>query len=284
MRLIPIEKKAGLSRQEFKEGYLKSAKPVVFTDLINDWPAKDKWTFDFFIRRYGDIKVPVYDKSFSKPGKNYMSPTGHMAFGDYMNLIRSGPSDIRIFLFNLLAKVPELRNDIRKLTIMDGFLNELPFMFFGGQGSYTRIHYDLDCAHVFLTQFQTRKRILLFAPDQSDILGHLPYTVGCLIDMINPDETKFPVLKHLTGYETYLHHGETLFIPSKYWHHIEYTDAGFSLALRAYDSIAQRIRGGYNIARHFMVDRSMNLLLGEKWGSYKTNLALKKQIKNGLAR
>ncbi len=213
-----------------------------------------------------------------------MAPTGHMLLGDYLTMIRSGPCDTRIFLFNILAKVPELRKDIRKLNIMDGFLNELPFMFFGGKGSYTRIHYDLDCAHVFLTQFQNRKRILLFSPEQSDILGLLPFTVGCLVDMIEPDETKYPGLKNLVGFEATLQHGETLFIPSLYWHHIEYTDAGYSIALRAYDSITQRIRGAYNIARHFMVDRSLNLLLGEKWGNYKTNQALKKQIKKGLAR
>jgi hypothetical protein len=283
MRFLAIEKRARLSREEFKKEYLEPCRPVIFTDLIDDWPAKEKWTFDFFIQQHGDLQVPVYDKSFSKPGKNYMAPTGHMTLRDYLNMIRSGPSDSRIFLFNILAKVPELRNDIRKLTIMDGFINELPFMFFGGQGSYTRIHYDLDCSHVFLTQFQTRKKVMLFAPDQSEILGHLPFTVGCLVDMINPDEAQYPGLKLLTGYEAIINHGETLFIPSMYWHHIEYTEAGYSLALRANNSILQRIKGAYHIARHFMVDRSMNLLLGEKWGDYKKNMALKKQHKKGLA-
>ena len=39
MQLIPIERRTGLTRDEFIEQYLKPKKPVVFTDLAKDWPA-----------------------------------------------------------------------------------------------------------------------------------------------------------------------------------------------------------------------------------------------------
>lgn len=274
MKLTPVPKRSGLDRLSFKKEFLDPMKPVVFTDLIDTWPAKEKWTFEFFIEKYGDIEVPVYDSSFSKGGKNYMAATGKMKFGDYLTKILEGPTELRIFLFNIFKRIPELREDIRKLDIMDGFLDDFPFMFFGGQGSYTKIHYDIDCSHVFLTQFQTRKRALLFSPEESNNLYAMPFTVGCMVDLIRPDEeTRFPSLKNTKGFEGMLHHGETLFIPSCYWHHIEYTDGGYSLALRANDTITRKLRGVYNIARHYAVDRSMNLIAGEKWMEMKKNMA-----------
>lgn len=273
MKLLPLERVSGLTKERFREEYLKPKKPVVFTDLIDSWPAKEKWNWDYFINRFGHIEVPVADPSFSAPGKNYLTTSMKMKFGDYLNLIRSQPVDLRIFLYNILKNIPELTNDIRPFTIMNGFLDEYPFMFFGGQGSYTRIHYDIDCSNVFLTQFQSRKRVLLFHPSQGKYLHHLPFTVTCEIDLIKPDEEEYPSLKYLEGYEVILNHGETVFIPSQWWHHIEYTDAGFSLALRANDSMALRAKGAYNIARTFLIDRGMNQMLGSKWLNIKIALA-----------
>ncbi|HMW38355.1 MAG: cupin-like domain-containing protein [Saprospiraceae bacterium] len=273
MKLLPVDRVTGLTRERFKDEYLKPRRPVIFTDLIDPWPAKNKWTWDYLIENFGDVIVPVADANFSKAGKHYLSPSAHMKFGDYLKTIREKPVDLRIFLYNILKNIPELAKDIKPFEIMDGFLDEYPFMFFGGQGSYTRIHYDIDCSHVFLTQFMTRKRVLLFEPGQAKYLHHLPFTVSCEIDLIDPDEEKFPSLQYLEGYEAMLTHGETLFIPSCWWHHIEYTDAGYSLALRASDSIALRARGAFNIARTFIVDKGMNKLLGPRWANMKVALA-----------
>ncbi len=276
MILKEIDRRSGLTRESFKREYLDPMKPVIFTDLVKDWPAYKLWTFDYLIEKYGHLTVPIYDTSFSKGGKNYMSASGSMKLGDYLELIRREPTELRIFLFNIFKHAPELVNDIKIPDIMDGFYNEFPFMFFGGKGSYTKIHYDIDCSHVFLTQFQTRKRVLLFAPEESKNLYAIPYTVGCMVDPIRPnEEERFPTLKNTTGYEGMLHHGETLFIPSCFYHHIEYTDGGFSLSLRANNSLLRKLKGAFNIFRHFAVDRSMNLIAGEKWMEIKKNMALR---------
>ncbi|MEO6189559.1 MAG: cupin-like domain-containing protein [Saprospiraceae bacterium] len=273
MKLIPIERVSGMTSERFGEEYLETRRPVIFTDLIDQWPAKHKWTWDYLINNFGEIIVPVADKSFSKAGKNYLSPVKNMKFGDYLNLIRNEPVDLRIFLFNILKNIPELAKDIKTFDIMNGFLDEYPFMFFGGKGSYTKIHYDIDCSNVFLTQFLNRKKILLFAPNQSKHLHHLPFTVSCEVDLIDPDIIKYPSISKLEGFECILTHGETLFIPSQFWHHIEYTDAGFSLALRSNDSLALRAKGAFNIARTYVVDKGMNQLLGTKWEHIKIALA-----------
>ena len=278
MNLQPIEKRAGVTKEEFTQNYLKASRPIVFKDLAVNWQATSKWSFDYLKQQHGSLQVPVFDNNFHKPGKGYMQPTRKMPFGDYLDLIQAGPTDLRMFLFNIFQHIPELLNDVQTPTIMNGFVKEYPFMFFGGQGSFTPMHYDIDCSSVFLTQFCTRKRVVLFAPDQSRYLYQYPFTVQSPVNVLNPDYDTFPAFKNAVGYETILEHGETLFMPSTYWHFIEYVDGGFSLSLRANDSWATQLKGLWNLTQHFIIDKGMNATLGEKWKNWKEGYAHRKAV------
>jgi hypothetical protein len=274
MELQAIERRSNLSREEFIENYLKPKKPVILTDLVKDWPARDKWSFEWLKENHGDLEVPLIDKNYHDP-KKYFQIAKKMKLGEYLDLIQGGPVDLRIFLFDIFKKIPELANDIRYPSIMDGFIKSYKFMFFGGQDSVTSLHYDMDCSNVFLTQFQTRKKVILFGPDQSTKLYKHPYTVMSHFDPENPDYEKFPAARNLQGYEGVFAHGETVFIPSLWWHHIRYVEGGFSLALRANDSIFTTLKGGMYLARHSIVDRGMTKVLGRKWKEWKETVASK---------
>ena len=273
MKLVPIEKRTGLTREEFIENYLKPSRPVVFTDLAKDWPAVQKWPFHWLRENHGNLDVPLVDTHIPDFDK-YFQIAKTMKFGDYLSLIEKGPTDLRIFLFDIFKKIPELAEDIRFPTIMDGFLKSYKYVFFGGEGSITNLHYDMDCSNVFLTQFQTRKQLILFSPEETRRLYHHPFTVMSKVDPLNPNYEKFPALKGATGYETILYHGETIFIPSLWWHYIRYVDGGFSLALRANNSIFTAVRGGMNLVRHQFVDKSMTKLLGLDWQHWKEKKAV----------
>jgi len=275
MKLLPIERRSNLSREEFIESYLKPKRPVVFTDLVKDWPALDKWTFDWLRKNYGNLEVPIFDNHVHDT-KNYYQAAQTMPLGDYLSLIEQGPTDYRIFLFDIFKKAPELVNDIRFPKIMDGFLKSYKFMFFGGQNSTVNLHYDMDCSHVFLTQFQTRKKIILFPHEEGVHLYHHPFTVQSHVNPLAPDYEKYPALEKAVGYETTFGHGETVFIPSLWWHYIKYVDGGFSLALRANDSIFTTVRGGWNLVRHTLVDKGMTKVLGEQWKDWKEQKAIEK--------
>jgi len=276
MKISDVERRSGLNRTSFAEDYLDLRKPVVFTDLIDHWPAKEKWTIDYFKEEYGHLKVPVYSPKVSEAGKNYMGPESKIPFEDYLNKITEGPTDLRMFLFNIFRHVPELCKDIKPLDIMDGFISGYPFMFFGGEGSYVALHYDIDLSHVFLNQIHGRKRVVLFPPEQSRFLYHHPFTVASYVDVDNPNYDKYPALREVTGYETIIYPGETLFMPSGFWHYIEYLDGGYSISLRANDSYVRRVKGLFNIARHYVVDRGMNRIMGESWKKIKADMAKKR--------
>lgn len=276
MQLIPIDRRSGLTREEFTEQYLKPKKPVVFTDLAKDWPAMKKWTFDFLRDNYGQLEVPVIGPDYHKPGPNYMKSGLTMKFGEYLDMIQKGPADKRIFLWNILDHAKELVNDVSNPTICDGWVDNYPFMFFGGAGSVTNLHYDIDCSHVFHTHFWTRKHIVLFDQQQNPFLYQHPYTVQSHVNPLQPDFEKYPALDKAVGHETILQHGETLFIPSMWWHYIVYMDGGYSISLRSRDSVLTQAKGIWNIARHFVIDKGMNAVMGPRWKDWKEAQAQKK--------
>jgi len=155
MKLQSIERRTGLTRDEFQQHYLKNKIPVIFTDLSANWEATNKWTFDWLQQNHGHIEVPLFGADMHAAGKGYMTPKEHMKFGDYLNLIQNEPTDLRMFLFNIFKHVPEMVNE----------------------------HYDIDCSNVFITQFQKpRKEILLFSQEQSSLLYQHPFTVQSHVD------------------------------------------------------------------------------------------------------
>lgn len=276
LTLQPVPKKTGLTRATFAEQHLNPMLPVVLTDFTKNWAGREKWTIEFFKKHYGHLEVPVASPNYSKPGKGYMTPDTSMSFGEYLTLLDRGPMEYRIFLWNLFKHAPELVKDFNYPNIMDGFIQDFPFMFFGGQGSITAMHYDIDMSHVFLNQLHGRKRVVLFSHEQSAYLYHLPYSVASNVDVNKPDYVRFPALAKAKGWETILYPGETIFIPSGYWHYIEYIDGGYSIALRSNPSLITRAQGAINIAKHYVVDKGMNKIMGKRWHQLKQKMAFRR--------
>src|SRR5690606_27082174 len=94
-------------------------------------------------------------------------------------------------------------------------------------------HYDIDMSHVFISQYKGIKKIWLFPLDQSANLYKLPYNFHSIANLKDPDYEKFPALQNITGLEAEIKPGETLFMPSGYWHFIQYVTEGFSISVRA---------------------------------------------------
>jgi hypothetical protein len=186
-----------------------------------------------------------------------------------------------MFLFNIHKNIPALCEDFDYPEIVDRYLTKFPFLFFGQAGSHVDVHYDADMSHVFITQFLGRKKIILFAPEYSKHLYHHPFTVSCNVDLSKPDLNKYPKLAKAKGFECVLNPGETLFMPSGYWHYIYYIDTSFSLSLRAQASnFTQRLRGYRNIFNLMVVDNYLNKILKSKrWYAMKEKIAVQRAEK-----
>ena len=150
-----------------------------------------------------------------------------------LHLIRENKAfDLRMFVNPILSKNKKLAAEIP----CPGFFKcafQLPnLMFIGGKGTIVPLHYDFIYDNGLLTHLFGRKEVILIEPSQSPYLHHLPFNSTSKMNLFDPIEQNQPTLKNLRAYRIMLEHGDTIFIPSGYWHQMTYVDASLSIGFR----------------------------------------------------
>ncbi len=270
----PIDVVEDIDLREFEKNYFHPQKPVILRGLLKGTKAYDEWDFNYFKQKAGDLTVGVFENRESDLDKTLKVPHRKMKFSEYLDLIATTPTDLRISLWNIFNDCPDLMNDFEFPDINTKFLKDFPYMFFGGTGSVARMHQDIDLSNVFLTQFQGKRRVVLFSPEYSELMYRYPCNVHTGVNVVKPDYDRFPGLQYVKGFECEIEHGDTLFMPGEYWHYIEYTEGGFGMSLRSLNPhFSKRFRGLMNITLRQGTDWTMRRLLGEKWFIMKQQIA-----------
>ena len=279
MQLKPIDTVDDISPEDFKTKYFIPQQPVVIRNLAKQWPAYTKWNWDYLKQAVGDKQVGIYNNVKSDAYTPVNKADDYTSFGEYIDMIKSGPAAWRIFLFNIFNHAPQLTEDFSwPEQLMKGFVKRVPMLFTGGQGSITHIHFDIDLSHILHTQFMGRKRVLLFPNHEQYKLYRKPFEVLSLADFSNYydgeksklDIKKFPAVEFARGFDTTLNHGDTLFMPGGYWHHMEYLDSGFAMSLRALNSsLGGKLKGAWNITGMRGIDTVMKKTVPIQWYNWK---------------
>ena len=284
MQLTPVTKLGSITPEDFNRDYYSVMKPLVITGMAKEWPAYDKWNWDYFKAAVGGQEVGVYNNTKSDAYTPVNKADDYMKFGDYLDMVKQGPVGLRIFLFNIFQHAPQLVSDFSwPEHLMKGFVKRYPMLFVGGAGSVTHMHFDIDLSHIIHTQFIGRKRVLLFPYEEQRNLYRKPWEVLSFVNFENYFDAannklqveNYPALKNARGYEVILEHGDTLFMPAGYWHHMEYIDSGFAMSLRAMQpSITGKLHGLWNLVGMRNIDTLMKKTAPQWWYNYKKNKAL----------
>lgn len=275
MQLQPVQKVETIHPEDFKKQYYYTSKPLVITGMAKKWPAYQKWNWDYFIDVVGDKEVGVYNNVKSDSYTPINTADDYMKFGDYLRKVKAGPLDLRIFLFNIFQHAPQIVQDFNwPDELMKGFVKKYPMLFVGGQGSITHMHFDIDMSHILHTQFAGRKRVLLFPFEEQYKLYRKPWEVLSLANYANYyekfDYETYPAVRLAKGYEVILEHGDTLFMPAGYWHHMEYIDAGFAMSLRAMqNTLGGKLNGLWKLFGMRGMDTFMKKTAPECWYNHK---------------
>jgi hypothetical protein len=278
MLLLPIDVVATITPELFQKNYYEPQKPLIIKDMATHWPAYQKWNWSYFKELVGEKKVPLYHNEKSNGYTAVNMADDYKTFGEYVDMISKGPAGWRIFLFNIFDHAPQIIKDFTwPEHLMKGFVKKYPMLFVGGQTAITHMHFDIDMSNIIHTQFLGRKRVLLFPYDQKEYLYRKPFEVLSEADFSNyylnngnPDYQKFPALKKARGYEVILEHGDTLFMPAGYWHHMEYLESGFAMSLRALQKpIFGKLHGVWNLFGMRTIDSVFKKLSPKQWYNYK---------------
>lgn len=277
LNLQDVPRVETITKEDFIKNYFKPQKPVVIERAIEDWPAYSKWDLEYMKSVAGDKTVPLYDDRPVDYKDGFNEPHAKMKMSDYVDLLKREPTKLRIFLWNILKEVPHLQNDYSFPDFGLRFMKGLPMMFFGGRDSHTFMHYDIDLANIFHFHFEGRKQCILFDQKQNDHLYKIPHSLIVRedIDFTDPDFDKWPALKNAKGYIANLEHGNVLYMPEGYWHHMRYLTPGFSMSLRAIARNPKNLgKAIYNVFIMRNYDNLMRRIKGQEWIDWKNEQAI----------
>jgi len=223
-----IARRSGLSQAEFVEEYLRTNQPVILTDAINHWGALDKWTPSWFAERfperevefkYGNLRLPLKDFIPQVLASSSDKPAPYLT---NLPLIESFPeleedvSPVPSYLEPNWAKRRFLHSGMRH-SLNRGAAMEI---YIGGPGgSFPILHWDGNSTHAFLMQIHGVKQYWAWPPEDTPYMyPGTPENTSPIQNVEEPDFSTYPLFAQARATTFTLHPGETLFVPSRWWH------------------------------------------------------------------
>jgi hypothetical protein len=230
-----VERRHRLSRDAFLRDYYSLNRAVIITGMLEDWPALQKWSLDYFSSAFGDREVEVQVGRDENPDYEVEQHrlARPMLFGQFVDTIRSigRSNDLYMTARNSgrnRSAIGELWDDIIQIPeYLDGGDKGAGFFWLGPAGTLTPFHHDLT--NNFMAQVIGRKRILIIpAAELPRTYNHLHcYTP---VDGRSIDFDRFPALRGALIQEVILHPGEILFLPVGHWHFVEALDISCTMS------------------------------------------------------
>jgi hypothetical protein len=225
-----IERVGKLSSAEFARCFAATETPVILTRLIDDWPARQRWSAEYFQDRFGDVEiaVEVVDGGRAADNQHFLrtKTTRSMPLRQYIDLATRRDDGVLYAAEQPLRRLfPEAAHDLRAVPYLSRVLCRLSgnseLLWIGSRGNASGLHFDE--LHNFNVQVVGRKRWVIFPKAQQPLL-YVPSTLRrshfSPIDYEQPDYERFPRYRQATPIEFDVQPGETLFLPGGWVHHV----------------------------------------------------------------
>lgn len=219
------------SPQDFFENYVKGSKPVIISGLSDGWPAQRDWSLEYLIQNYGDTLSSAYPIRDSQCDVmvNRGSPLNTITVRESLSSVLKGHLDGGYALASLIDKFPARIKADYSLPVYcadEDFL--VSRLFIGPRALLSPLHQDLAENLYFI--IRGKKRLTLFAPGDKvypSRFSKLPN--HAYVDPEKPDYAAYPDFARAQPYIVELVAGETLYIPSMWWHHLRNLDSSIAL-------------------------------------------------------
>jgi hypothetical protein len=228
-----IERRAGLSSDEFLDRYYAANRPVILTGEMSDWPALAKWTPEHLQRTVGSQTVE-FQGDRSQSGQFEIHKDAHrreMPFDRLIDLLLrpATGNDAYLTAYNSARNRAALSSLHPDMGFPEKFLTrevDEPngMMWIGPAGTLTSLHHDLT--NNLIAQVVGRKRLLVLpAAEVGKLYNHL-HVFSEIADLEDPAValSQFPRLADARFSEVTLLPGEMIFMPLAWWHQVRSLD------------------------------------------------------------
>ncbi|MEM9492362.1 MAG: cupin-like domain-containing protein [Myxococcota bacterium] len=256
-----IERISEPGPDDFARDYIPARKPVIITDLFRDQPLRQMTTAEDARGALGDMELTSqwnYTAGLRYEVSDDDTEPLQCSVADYLDYVDLNPDTPRMCIEQLAPA--ELRQTYTVPELCRG--TERSFVFMGNAGNYAHLHFDGDQRQVLMYQIFGRKRVVLIAPEQSKkLMPNENFSSLCLQEMADSDRRD--LLRYVRAYECVLEPGEAIFMPSLFWHYLEYVETSMSLHLRFaqnrygqfFDTHVHRDMYTQNVAARFVDER-----------------------------
>ncbi|MFN9174315.1 MAG: cupin-like domain-containing protein [Synechocystis sp.] len=233
---IEIDRRDNLSGEEFYADYYAQNKPVIITNMINQWPALSLWTPNYLKAHYGETEVEIMANrnSDDKYEINIENHKTKIQFADYVDrVVNQGENnDYYMVANNRNLETTQLGRLLEDIVMPSEYLDQSNssgnvFFWFGSAGTITPLHYDVT--NLMMTQIYGSKKWQIIPPIYTPFLYN---NVGVFseVDCEKPDYNKYPLFEEGKIIEVVLEPGEIIFVPTGWWHQVKSLDVSVSLS------------------------------------------------------
>jgi hypothetical protein len=231
-----VEKRAGVSRDEFVERYVRGCRPLVITDIAKDWPAMQRWSPQDLKERFGHLDIEIQDDRDSDPQyeQNKLAHRRMARLGEFVDRVLAGgpTNDYYMTANNEVLRGPAFAPLLADIGSMPPYcdasqLSRLSSFWFGPAGTVTPLHHDTIM--LFHTQVVGRKRWRFISPLETPKLYNYS-GVFSPIDIDKPDLVRYPRFAEAKVLEVVVEPGETVFLPLAWWHQVTSLDVSLSFS------------------------------------------------------
>lgn len=228
-----IQRIDSIEKTKFYQEYVAKNRPVIITGLTNDWPATNKWDFSYLQESFKDVEattIPVKDGNCDFNLENGVV-TSDLSLGKTIHNLKAPIEGNGIAIATTDDSFPsELRADYWAPVYCKNGRYLRVRVFIGSSGTATWLHQDLF--ENLYTMVRGSKEITLFTPKESvypqSRFSKLPNFAKPNMDSV--DFSTFPKMKSVQPYVVTLNAGETLYLPSLWWHHLKNTDESIAIS------------------------------------------------------
>jgi len=203
----------------------KCGEPVLIKNAVNEWPALDKWDFDYFRRllRYRTMPIEIGEKyTDAKWGQQLQS------FDHFLDNVLKGASTHYLAQHPLLEQIPQLENDIivPDYCFIDNQIDEAEVnAWIGPANTVSSLH--TDNKHNLFVQIKGHKLVKLVHPKFNDKITPIDARMfnSSRLDVENEQTDGIKVETCMVS------PGDMLYIPKLHWHYVRSLSASMSISM-----------------------------------------------------
>jgi len=219
-----------ISHEDFNKKHIQKNDPVLITNMMSNWKAKELWSLDYF------EKIGKDKETFSYKGNIRQNDTNWQfgEFKDYLNEIRNyDASNTNTYLGNIpIAEMfPELLDHVDFSLLSKNVVRNSTSLWIGPPGTLTGWHTD-RLANNILALIEGRKLVFLVNPEENKYMHTSnKYEAGSKLSDVNMedfDSNKTPLFRKAHVTYTIINPGQMLFVPQNWWHCVYGLDTSIS--------------------------------------------------------